>query len=505
MMKILNAEQMRETDQATIRDTPISSTDLMERVADHCVKRILEEKPPADLEFWVFCGIGNNGGDGLVITRHLLGLGFKVYTCILEFSSNYSPDFHINLKRLIDVGYTPDFVKDTSEIPSPPDSCWIIDAIFGTGLSRTPGGWLKDAILKINQSGARVISIDFPSGLFSESPIEDPESIIEASLTLTFQQPKLAFLLPYSSRYVGQWEILDIGLSEDFIKGLEGCHELIDRQFAREHFQRRGRFDHKGTAGHSLLIGGSFGKIGAVMLASKAALRSGSGLVSAYVPKCGYVPLQTANPEIMVEVDDEQYIQFFNFRTKPTAIGIGPGLGTHLKTKKGFVEFLKTRSLPLVLDADALNIISEHDEIKELIPANSILTPHLREFQRLAGPWSNDFEKLEKQKEFAKRYDCVVILKGAYTSITSGDKVYFNGSGNPALATAGSGDVLTGILTGLMAQGYEPMHAGILGVFLHGRAADLGIENEESEESFIASDIIKFYGRAVKEILLKDN
>ncbi len=504
-MKILNAEQMREADKATIRDTPISSTDLMERAADRCVKRILEEKPPADLEFWVFCGVGNNGGDGLVITRHLLALGFKVHTCVLEFSTNYSPDFQINLKRLIDLGYEPDFVKSVSEIPDLPDSCWIIDAIFGTGLSRTPGGWLKDAINKINRSGARVISIDFPSGLFSESPIEDAESIVKASLTLTFQQPKLAFLLPYSSRYVGQWEILDIGLSEEFIKSLDRCDELIDHQLAGLHFRKRGRFDHKGTAGHSLLIGGSFGKIGAVMLASKAALRSGSGLVSAYVPKCGYVPMQAANPEIMVEVDDEQYIQFFNFRTKPAAIGIGPGLGTHLKTKKGFVEFLKSHSLPLVLDADALNIISEHDEIKELIPANSILTPHPREFQRLAGAWSDDFEKLEKQREFAKRHDCVVILKGAYTSITSGDKIYFNGSGNPALATAGSGDVLTGILTGLLAQGYDPIHAGILGVFLHGRAADLGIENEESEESFIASDILKFYGRAVKELLMYHN
>lgn len=504
-MKILNAEQMRLADQATIRDTPISSTDLMERAADRCVKRILEEKPPADLDFWIFCGIGNNGGDGLVIARHLLALGFKVHTFILEFSTNYSPDFQINLKRLQDLGYDPEFIKEASDCPDIPDACWIIDAIFGTGLTRTPGGWLKEVIVKINHSRARVISIDFPSGLFSESPIEDSESIIQASLTLTFQQPKLAFLLPYAHQFVGHWEILDIGLSEDHIEHLEGCHELIDHQLAGRRFRRKGRFDHKGTGGHSLLIGGSFGKIGAVILASRAALRSGSGLVSAYTPKCGYVPLQTANPEVMVEVDDEQYIQFFNFRTKPTAIGIGPGLGTHLKTKKGFVEFLKTHPDPLVLDADALNIISEHDEIKELIPAKSILTPHPREFERLAGPWANDLEKLEKQQDFAGRYNCVVLLKGAYTSITQGQNIYFNSSGNPALATAGSGDVLTGILTGLLAQGYDSLSASILGVFLHGRAADLGIENEESQESFIASDILKFYGRAVKELHSKDD
>lgn len=503
-MKILNAEQMRLADQATIRDTPISSIDLMERAADGCVKRILEDKPRADLEFWIFCGVGNNGGDGLVIARHLLALGFQVHTCILEFSTNCSPDFQINLKRLQDLGHEPNFAHQASDVLELPDSCWVVDAIFGTGLSRTPGGWLKEVIAKINRSGARVISIDFPSGLFSESPIEDPESIVEASLTLTFQQPKLPFLLPYAYRYVGQWEILDIGLSQDFIKDLDDCHELIDHQLVSRLHHKKGRFDHKGTTGHSLLIGGSFGKIGAVVLASRAALRAGSGLVSVYTPKCGYVPVQTANPEVMVEVDDEQYIQFFNFRTKPSAIGIGPGLGTHIKTKKGFVEFLKTHSRPMVLDADALNIISEHDEIKELIPAGSILTPHPHEFERLAGPWSDDYEKLEKQQEFARRYKCIVILKGAYTSITQGHTLFFNSSGNPALATAGSGDVLTGILTGLLAQGYKPLHAGILGVFLHGRAADLGIENQETQESFIASDILKFYGRAVKEIDSRD-
>ena len=499
-MKILNAEQMRLADQATIQHAPISSTDLMERAADRCVKRILEEKPPADLEFWIFCGVGNNGGDGLVITRHLLALGFKVQTLILEFSTHHSPDFNINLKRLRDQGYEPAFIRSASDCPDIPGSCWIIDAIFGTGLSRAPGGWLREVISQINHSASRVISIDFPSGLFSEVPVENSESIVQASLTLTFQQPKLAFLLPSAHRFVGQWEVLDIGLSDDFIEQLEDCHELVDHQLARQFLKQKGRFDHKGTAGHSLLMGGSFGKIGAVILASKAALRAGSGLVSVYVPKCGYDPLQTANPEVMVEVDDEQYIQFFNFRTRPTAIGIGPGLGTHIKTKEGFVKFLKSDSDPLVLDADALNIISEHDEIKDLIPSKSILTPHPREFKRLAGPWNNDFEKLEKQQEFARRYNCVVILKGAYTSITQGSKIFFNGSGNPALATAGSGDVLTGILTGLLAQGYDSLQAGILGVFLHGRAADLGIENEESQESFIASDILKFYGRAVKEL-----
>jgi hydroxyethylthiazole kinase-like uncharacterized protein yjeF len=392
-------------------------------------------------------------------------------------------------------------VNEANEMPHLPESGWVVDAIFGTGLSRAPGGWLKKSIQEINDSKLRVISIDFPSGLFSEAPITDLESVVRASLTLTFQQPKLAFLLPYAHEFTGDWEILDIGLSADFIDHISDCHVLVDRHVVRELFIRKGRFDHKGTSGHSLLIGGSFGKIGAIILASRAALKSGSGLASAYVPKCGYIPMQASNPEVMVEVDDEQYIQFFNFRTRPTAIGIGPGLGTHLKTKKGFVEFLRNHNEPLVLDADALNIISEHDELKNLIPANSILTPHPREFERLVGSWSDDFEKLQKQQTFARRYNCLVILKGAHTSITQGQTIYFNGSGNPALATAGSGDVLTGILTGLLAQGYEPLHASLLGVFLHGRSADLGIEKEESQESFMATDILRFYGRAVHELV----
>ncbi len=504
-MKILNAEQMGLADQATIRDTPISSTDLMERAAESCVRRILKDKPPADQEFWIFCGIGNNGGDGLVIARHLLVLGFKVRTLIAEFSQKYSPDFQINLERLKDLSHEPFFIRDSFDVPDIPESCWIIDALFGTGLSRAPKDWLKEVIQGINKSPARVISIDFPSGLFPENPIEDAESVVRASITLTFQQPKLAFLLPEASKFVGHWEILDIGLSRDFIESLEDCHELVNPNLAAGLFKKKGRFDHKGSAGHSLLIGGSFGKIGAMILASKAALRAGSGLVSAYLPKCGYVPMQTANPEVMVEVDDEQYIQFYNFSTKPTAIGIGPGLGTHLKTKKGFVEFLKSQSNPLVLDADALNIISEHDEIKELIPERSIITPHPKEFERLAGTWSNDFEKLNLQQDFAKRYNCVVVLKGAHTSITEGQRIFFNNSGNPALATAGSGDVLTGLLTGLLAQGYDPLDASILGVFLHGRAADLGVVHNESQESFIASDILKFYGRAIKDLIAQEN
>ena len=499
-MKILSSNQMRKADEATISNMPIASVDLMERAGAECVKSILKEKPRADAQFLVFCGIGNNGGDGLVISRLLSTAGFSVKCFVLEFSKRHSRDFDINLERLREMSGEAIFIQNESDIPAMSQQAWIIDAIFGTGLNRSPEGLVRKVILRVNDSGCRVISIDFPSGLFSQAPVADPQAVIQASLTLTFQQPKLAFLLPSNSDFVGRWEILDIGLDPDFIAGISDCHELVDSTLASSLLRARGRFTHKGSFGHSLLIGGSYGKVGAMILASKAALRIGSGLVSAYVPKCGYTALQTAVPEAMTEVDDEFYLQFFNFKTNPTAIGIGPGLGTHLKTKKGFVEFLKERRGPLVLDADALNIISEHDEIKGLIPPGSILTPHPREFERLAGSWPDDFEKLKKQQDFAKRHKCILILKGAYTSVTNGERLYFNSSGNPALATGGSGDVLTGILTGLLAQGYSPMKASLLGVYLHGSSADIGVRSEESEESFIASDILKFLGRAIKEL-----
>ena len=499
-MKILSSDQMRLADEATIRNTPIASIDLMERAGQECVRGILREKPPADTEFLILCGVGNNGGDGLVIARLLANAGFKVRCFVLEFSKTHSADFDINLERLRDAGLEAVSIRDEQGIPGFQEGFWIIDSIFGTGLNRPPEGMAREVIKRVNASGARVISIDFPSGLFSHAPVEDDEAVIRASLTLTFQQPKLAFLLPMNADLVGRWELLDIGLDRDFIDSIADCHELVDSSFAGKLLRVRGRFSHKGSYGHSLLIGGSYGKVGAMILASKAALRAGSGLVSAYIPKCGYTALQTANPEVMTEVDDEFYIQFFNFRTRPTSIGIGPGLGTHLKTKKGFVEFLRGQTRPLVLDADALNIISEHDEIKELIPPRSILTPHPGEFERLAGAWKDDFEKLKKQQDFAQKHDCILVLKGAYTSIANGGQLYFNGSGNPALATAGSGDVLTGMLTGLLAQGYSSLEASLLGVYLHGRSADIATGSEESRESFIASDILRFLGRAIKDL-----
>lgn len=275
---------------------------------------------------------------------------------------------------------------------------------------------------------------------------------------------------------------------------------MVDELYIQSLYRKRDKFSHKGSYGHSMIIGGSFGKIGAVVLASRAALRVGSGLVTVYIPKCGYDILQSTNPEVMVEVDAEEILEFFNYKTKPTVIGIGMGMGTSEKTCRGFGKFLKENDLPLVIDADGLNILARHKEFLELIPVNSILTPHPKEFERLVGKWKNDYEKIEKLISLSVKINSIVILKGAYTAIANKGKVHFNNTGNPALATAGSGDVLTGIITGLLAQNYAPEAAAVFGVYLHGLTADIAVNKSQSMETFIASDSINNLAHAFRKV-----
>ena len=492
-MKILSTEQIYQADKATIKNKPILSIDLMEFAATKCFDWIINYIPNKDKKINVFCGIGNNGGDGLVIARKLIQANYLVKTYIVNFSKNKSNDFIINYDRLIQLEHDIIELSSINDFPNILNNEIIIDAIFGIGIKRSPEGFVKQLIQSINKTEALIISIDFPSGLFSESTVIDKESVVRSSHTLTFQNPKLAFLLPENKEYCENWEIIDIQLDQSFIQSLDSKYETVDIDYIRSIYKKRSKYSHKGTFGHSLIIGGSYGKIGAVVLASKSALKIGSGLVTAYIPKCGYQVLQSSNPEVMVEVDDEKYLQHFNFKTIPTVVGIGIGMGEHLKTKDGFALFLKENKFPLVTDADALNIFSKHNELLNLMPKNSILTPHPKELERLVGKWKNDYEKLNKLQEFSSKYNCIVVLKGAYSAIAFQNKIYFNTTGNPALATAGSGDVLTGIITGLLAQNYSPIEASVLGVYIHGKAADIAIKSNQSMETFIASDGINYF------------
>lgn len=473
---------------------PISSIDLMERAASACIHYINSHFSNYH-HFVIFCGPGNNGGDGLVISRQLLLQEKNIQTILI--GENFSEDNLINQKRFIDVGG----VFDREPKFQDADRVIIIDALFGTGLKRKLEGDFKRAVDKINSYNFPVISIDLPSGLSNEI-FEEDGSIVFADLTLTFQFPKLVFFLPQTGKYIGEFNVLDIGLHPDALNDEKPIGYFLTQALVSPILKSRNKFSHKGTFGHACLVGGEYGKIGAIELATMACVRAGAGLTTAIVPKCGYDIMQIALPEAMIITSHgEKYHD--DLKTELgifSAIGIGPGMGTQKETENVFKYIIQNTSCPLIIDADALNIISSNKTWLAFLPEGSILTPHPGEFKRLAGEWKNDFERLELLKEFAFKNNCYVILKGAYTSVATPNKnIYFNSTGNVGLAKGGSGDSLTGIITSLLAQGYSSLEASLLGVYLHGRAADLAIENIEVE-SLIATDVIQYISKAFESI-----
>jgi ADP-dependent NAD(P)H-hydrate dehydratase len=253
---------------------------------------------------------------------------------------------------------------------------------------------------------------------------------------------------------------------------------------------------HKGIQGHALIIGGSYGKIGAMTLASMACLKTGCGLVTVFLPRCGYRVLQIANPEVMVLTDIAvKYISKIILNFVPHAIGLGPGIGQDIETHTAIHRFIKTNTVPLVIDADGLNIMAQNKDWLTFLPKKTIFTPHQKELERLIGKWDSEAEKFEKTIAFSKQNNFIIVMKGAPTFIIDGETIYENTTGNAALATAGTGDVLTGMITSLLAQSYEPIDAAILGVYLHGLTADIALP-ETGYQSFIASDVIKYIGKA---------
>jgi len=498
-MYILSPKQLMLADKATIEIDEISAIDLMEHAANLCFEWLHTRLQTEQIKIHVFCGIGNNGGDGLVIARKLFEKGYNVNCYIVNFSTKRTEQFLDNYTRLKDLGVWPITINSEKEFPEVAFEDIVIDAIFGIGLTRKPTGFTKKLIKYINSTKVFVLAIDFPSGLFGNIAVEDPESVLKAGHVLSFQTPKLAILLPENKDYLNTWEVLNIGLNEDFIESLKPKIQFITKFEIRPMYKPRSKWSHKGNFGHALIIGGSYGKIGAITLATKAALTIGSGLVTSYIPKCGYSILQISVPEAMVEVDNENTLTHFNYKTKATVIGIGPGMGTHEKTAKGFEKFLKENQLPLVIDADGINLLAKDNSLLAYLPKKTVITPHPKELMRLIGTWKNDYDKLEKTVAFSEKHELIVVLKGTYTTVIDGDTNYFNSTGNPALASGGSGDVLTGIITGLIAQGYTPKEAAIFGVFLHGRTADIAVQ-ETGHETFIASSILDYLPDAILDL-----
>lgn len=509
-MKILSADQIKTLDQETIRRQGITSLALMERAAQAVVARLKTQYAVWEGRFVVLCGAGNNGGDGLAIARMLYLEGHEVAVYVLK-QARYSADNLANQKRWVEKGKDVHFFSPMDRIDLLPDDM-VIDALFGVGLSRPLEQEWNAFFGLISDRVAEVVSIDVPSGLFCDRPNDEGTPVMRADVTYTFQAPKLSLLQPDNALYSGEIFCLDIGLDTEAMDMMDSPFYYTTLIDCQTFVPKVNRFAHKGTFGHVLVLGGSYGKIGAVVLCSKAALRAGCGLVSVYTPACGYSVVQSAFPEAMVlPCGDERVLSGF-----PTdlsayqAFAVGPGLGTASSTTQGFREFIKglragslqeaERKRCVVLDADALNMLSADPSLLEHIPEKTILTPHPKELSRLIGHWTNDFEKLEKVRGFAQRLQAIVIVKGANTAVVfPNGEVHFNSTGNPGMATGGAGDVLTGIIASLAAQGFTPEHAAVLGVFLHGRAGDLAAD-ALGTRGMIAGDIVAFLQPAWKEM-----
>ncbi len=495
-MKILSTRQIRELDAYTIEHEPVASIDLMERASlaftDWFVQHYDESRP-----VYIICGPGNNGGDGLAVARLLESRFYAVQVYVLAFTEKVSDDFATNLKRLQTATQVAILhLNEADDLPTFNKNTVIIDAILGSGLTRPVEGFLAEVITHINHQAAARVSIDIPSGVFADKHTGKNISI-EAGRTFCFELPKLAFMFPENYTKVGNWDFASIGLHPKGIAKMDSGFYYIDKKFIKNIIKKRYKYDHKGTYGHALLIMGSRGKTGAALLAARACLRSGAGLVTLHAPKCLENLLPLALPEAMYSGDGHP--DYFTKIPKLDAyrsIGVGCGLGTSEETQKALHQLLTKHDHPMVLDADALNIIARNKAWLELIPKGSILTPHPKEFERLFNIQINDFERNMQQMVMSERYGIFIVLKGAHTCITTPDgQAYFNSTGNPGMATAGSGDVLAGIIAGLLARGYTPYEASIVGVYVHGLAGDLAAE-KTGEESLIAGDLIEHLGQA---------
>jgi len=501
-MKLFTCKQIAGIDQLTMKMEPISSIDLMERasfnIADWVIQNINHSRP-----VYLFAGPGNNGGDALAVARMQARSNLKCTVYLADFGRELKGDPATNWQRLEEQNKVIlKRIDSEDSIPEISADTIVIDGLFGSGLNKPLDGLAKKIVEQINQSRADVISIDIPSGLFGENNSgNDLSAIIKASHTLTFQFPKLSFLFSENAQFVGDWTVLPIGLHPEAINQTESNFHFLTKEFISAKIKKRGKFSHKGTYGHALLIAGSYGKMGASVLASRACLRSGTGLLTCHIPQLGYEIIQNSVPEAMISIDSSETV----FSEVPnlssfSAIGIGPGLDKKQETQQALKTLLQAIPEKMVIDADALNILSENQDWFSLLPENTILTPHPKEFERLAGPSANSYERLQKQLHFSAKLKVIVVCKGAHSCITFPDgRVFFNSTGNPGMATAGSGDVLTGIILGLLAQNYTPEDATLLGVYLHGLAGDLAA-TEFGEYSLIAGDLISHLGKAFLQL-----
>lgn len=510
-MKILPVENIREADAFTIENEPIDSIDLMERAASKVYEWFVKRCKTKEVSVKIFCGNGNNGGDGLALARMLFASDIVPQVFMVRYSDKMSHDCETNFQRLKDETSVPMYdIFSEDDFPLMSDNDIIIDAIFGSGLNRIVEGFTAELIKYLNESNAIRIAIDIPSGLFadrSHQPTANSQSskfnslgstakvqqpIVKADYTLSFQFPKLAFMFPENDVYVGEWEVLYINIHKDFIENVETLNFYTTEDVVKPILHKRPKFSHKGTYGHALLVAGSAGKVGAALLSAEACMRTGAGLLTVHLPKDAVTPMNIYLPEAMTDVDKSNtHCTEINDILQYTAIGVGPGIGKNEETVVALKKIIQEATLPLVLDADALNIIADNPTWLSFLPDNTILTPHPKEFERLFGRTSNSYERLELQRKMSVVHNIIIVQKGAHTAITfPNGTCFFNSTGNPGMATAGGGDVLTGMILSFLAQRYTPQEATLFGVYLHGLAGDIAAE-ESVVESLIASDIVK--------------
>jgi hydroxyethylthiazole kinase-like uncharacterized protein yjeF len=502
-MKILSAEQIKDLDLYTIEHEPVASIDLMERAAKACVDSITRLSSFYN-EVYVFCGMGNNGGDGLAISRLLLENNYKVSVYVIHHSGKFSTDAQTNYEKLKEK-----FPASVIEIKDPKDlqdittdqRALAIDALLGTGINKPVEGLLSDVITFINQKFRSIISIDVPSGLYIDKSSANNKAIVKATLCLTFHVPKLSFLMPENEKYIPEFEILDIGLDAKKFSEMPSSHHYVTLADIKTLVRKRNKFSHKGTFGHALLLAGSKGKSGAAVICAKGCLRSGAGLLTVHSNKETLSTVLNHLPETMTEEDpDEKIISEINDPEKYDALAFGPGTGTEQDTQQVLKKLLHYYAGKMVIDADGLNILSENKTWLSFLPASTILTPHPKEFERLTEKTTDDYERLNILKQFSLKHNCIVILKGAHSAIAMPDgNIFFNSSGNAGLAKGGAGDGLTGIILGLLARGYNAPQAALIGTFVHGYAADLCLE-KMSMESMLISDVVEKLPAAFKAL-----
>lgn len=501
-MKIPSAEQIRQADQYTIEHEPIASIDLMERAASSLVPW-LKDRISKESKVNIFCGMGNNGGDGFALARLLCKEEIVPVVYLVRYADKMSPDCETNYNRLKEAGTVSIVeIKSADDFPKLQTGEVVIDALFGTGLNRPLEGLVAELIDYLNGQIVYRIAIDIASGLLADAPTTS-KSVFKADYTLTFQLPKLAFFMPENDPYVGSIEAFDIGLHPDILNSMVTDYRIMLKPIAAGLLHPRSRFSHKGDYGHALLIAGSEGKTGAALLSAKACMKTGVGLLSVLLPKSAQTALLSTLPEAMLyqledDRNDRNQLRFDDFDRLQAynAIGVGPGLGKAEVTARALKRLIQDCQVPMVMDADALNILAENPTWLSFLPQDTILTPHPKEFERLFGATTDSFERIKLQREMAMKYHIIIVYKGGYpTTVLSDGSVFFNSGGNPGMATGGSGDVLTGVILSLLAQRYHPSVAAVLGVHLHALAGDLAAE-ENGQEALLASDITAHIGKA---------